>query len=137
MPTKVTVKLPDSLYRRTQRFAHRHEQNMEEAISTLLEQALSAGEAAEIVSWSEPDPAVEREMQAYIALHPTLVKHYLNTYVAIYQGELIDHDDDPAALLARIEARYPDQFVWTTQVGPEPLRTFAVRSPRILRDDAP
>src|SRR5690606_1718087 len=104
-------------------------------ISALLEQALAAGEVEdEIVDWSEPDPAVDREMEAYIALHPMLKEQYFGKYVAIYHGELIDYDDEPAALLTRIEAQYPDEFVWLTQVGPEPIETLVVRSPRIVRD---
>lgn len=135
MVTKITVKLPDSLYQRTQHFARLHQQDMEEAISALLEQALAVGEVEKkIIDWSEPDPAVDREMEAYIALHPRLKEQYLGKYVAIYHGELIDYDGDPAALLTRIEAQYPDEFVWLAQVGPDPIETLVVRSPRIVRD---
>jgi hypothetical protein len=129
------LQLPDNLYQRTRRFANLHQQNMDEAIYSLLEQALAAGEAEEeIIDWSEPDPAVDREMQAYIAMHPMLKEQYFGKHVAIYHGELIDYDDDPAALLSRIDAQHPDEFVWVTQVGPEPIQTLVFRSPRILRD---
>jgi hypothetical protein len=135
MVTKITVKLPDSLYQRTQRFAYLHQQNMEEAISALLEQALAAGEAKdEVIDWSEPDPAVDREMEAYIALHPMLKQHYMGRHVAIYGGQLIDHDQDFAALFARIEQAYPDEFVWLATVEEEPLPTFYHRSPRLIQD---
>jgi hypothetical protein len=102
---------------------------------------LSAGEAPaetkeEFVDWSEPDPAVDREMQAYIAMHPSLKEQYFGKHVAVYQGKLIDFDDDPAALVSRIEAQYPDEFVWITQVGPEPIQTLVFRSPRFVRDRA-
>lgn len=135
MTTKITVKLPDGLYRKAQRFAHRHQQDIDEAISALLEQALSAGEAEETLDWSEPDPAVEREMQAYIAMHPMLKQKYFGQHVAIHGGQLIDHDQDFAALFARIEQAYPDEFVWLATVEEEPLPTFNIRSPRLVRDD--
>lgn len=135
MAKKITVELSDDLYQQTQRFARRHQQGMEEAISVLLEQALTTGEAdEEIADWRESDPAVEREMKAYIAMHPMLKEEYFGKYVAVYQGELIDLDDDPAALLSRIDEKYPDEFVWLTQVGPEPIETIVVRSPRIMWD---
>jgi hypothetical protein len=134
MATKVTVDLPDSLYQRTQRFARLHQQKVEEAISALIEQGLAAGDAEETVNWSEPDPAVEREREAYITLHPKLKEQYLGKYVAIYQGKLLDHDDDPAALSTRIHAQHPDEFVLITQVRQEPTRTIVIRSPRIVRD---
>ena len=111
-------------------------EKIEEAIIDRRDLARSAGED-KTIDWSESDPAVEREMQAYIAMHPTLLEEYLGEHVAIYQGKLIDHDKDPGALLARIDAKFPDEFVWTTQVGSEPVRTFVLRSPRILRTEAP
>jgi hypothetical protein len=135
MATKITVQLPDHLYQRTQRFARLHQQEMEEAISALLEQALEAGEAEEeILDWSEPDPAVDREMKAYIAMHPMLRQHYRGQHVAIYGGQLIDHDQDFEALFKRIEQAYPDEFVWLATVEEEPLPTIYHRSPRLVRD---
>ncbi len=50
-------------------------------------------------------------MKAYIAMHPMLKERHLGKYVAVYQGELIDHDEDPVALLSRIDEKYPDEFV--------------------------
>ena len=84
--------------------------------------------------WTEPDPAADREMEAYIALHPLLKEQYFGKHVAIYQGKLIDYDDDPGALFERIDAQYPDEFVWLTQVRPEPIQTIVIRSPRLERE---
>ena len=135
MATKITVELPDNLYHRTRRFARLHHQDVDAAISALLEQGLAAEEAdEEIIDWSEPDPAVDREMEAYIAMHPKLKEQYFGKYVAIYHGELVDQDDDPAMLSARINAKYPNEFVWLTQVGPDPIRTITMRSLRFVRD---
>jgi Family of unknown function (DUF5678) len=135
MATEITLKLPDRIYRRAQQFARLHQQGMEEAIFDLLDQALTAGETGEeIVDWSDPDPAVDREMEAYIAMHPMLKEQYFGKYVAVYQGELIDSDDDPAALTERIDNQFPDEFVWLTQVGPEPIETIVILSPRIIWD---
>jgi hypothetical protein len=132
---QITVHLPDSLYQRTRQFAERHQQEMGDAISALIEEGLAAQNSEDkMLDWTQPDPAVDREMEAYIAMHPTLKQKYFGKHVAIYHGELIDMDDDMAALFARIDAKYPDEFVWLTQVGPEAIETIAVRSPRLLRD---
>jgi hypothetical protein len=48
--------------------------------------------------------------------------------VAIYNGRLIDEDEEYGALFERIDARYPDRFVWMTQVKDEPIETLFVRS---------
>jgi hypothetical protein len=99
MATKVTVELPDKVYQRVRRYARLHQQDMEKLLSGVIEEGLDAKEAeAEIVDWTEPDPAVDREMEAYIAMHPALKEKYFGKYVAVYHGELIDYDDDPGAL---------------------------------------
>jgi hypothetical protein len=138
MATKIMVELSDDLFQQTQRFARRHQQGMEEAISTLLEQALTAGETdEEVVDWTTPDPVVDREREAYIAMHPKLKEHYLGKYVAIYHGELVDYDDDAATLSMRTDERFGEEFVLMTQVKSEPIETIVIRSPRIVRDKVP
>lgn len=98
---------------------------------TLLD-GLVAGEVEEFVDESPrpEDEAVTREREAYIALHPTLLKQYPNEHVAIYRGELVDHDIDALALSLRIYQRFPDQFVWIAPVKPQALEEWTVRSPR-------
>lgn len=81
------------------------------------------------------DALVATEMQAYIAMHPDLLQKHRNQYVAIYNGELIDHDEQFDALLARIDAAYPDQFVWLTRVEEQPIRELTFRSPRLSKID--
>ena len=43
-------------------------------------------------------------------------------------------DDNFAALYARIDAKYPDEFVWLTPVEEEAIPTIVVRSPRFDRE---
>lgn len=79
---------------------------------------------------SSEDEAVAREREAYIALHPTLFKQYPDEYVAIYQGQLVDHDKEAYALSLRIHQRFPDAFVWIAPVKAQVLEEWVVRSPR-------
>lgn len=88
--------------------------------------------AEPFIEWSEPDPAVERERDAFIAMHPMLKERYSDQYVAIHDGALIDQDHDYAALYARIDRAYPDEFVWLAAVMDEPLPTIHHRSPRLI-----
>ncbi len=83
-----------------------------------------------IEDWTTPDAAVEREEAAYIAMHPTLKEKYHGKHVAIYEGKLIDVDEDGQALYRRIDARYPDTFVWMAEVKDEPIDVVYTRSPR-------
>ncbi len=54
--------------------------------------------------------------------------------MAVYQGKLVGHDLDREALYRRIDAKYPDEFVWIGPVEEEAIPTLAFRSPRIERN---
>jgi hypothetical protein len=120
---QVTLTIPDTLYQRAQQLALIYQRDVAEVITAVLDEGLPAAEG-DSVDWVEPDEAVDREMAAYIALHPTLQEQYLGQHVAILGGQLIDHDDDLEVLSRRIYARYPGQFVWMTAVQETPIDTF-------------
>ncbi len=100
---------------------------LREAASTYETDADLARAAARAQVAPEEDAAVDREMQAYIALHPALKEAHYGRHVAIHGGELVDVDDDFAALYRRIDARYPHQYVWLARVEDEPLPTRWLR----------
>jgi hypothetical protein len=78
---------------------------------------------------AEPDTAVERERAAYLRLYPHLKQTHAGKYVAIHNAQLVDYDTDEAALFARIDDKYPDEFVWLTRVNEKPEREIKMRSP--------
>ncbi len=133
MTEQVMVSIPKALYRRVKQLAGRQNEDVNEILAKTLAEALPPEEENEAV-WAEPDESVEKEMRAYIALYPMLKQKYLGRHVAIYHGQLIDQDEDMDALYARIDQKYPDEFVWITTVGETPLRTLEFRSPRFVRD---
>ncbi len=134
MTEQVMVPIPKTLYRRVKQLAGRQNQDVDEVLANALTEALAVEEETNETIWAEPDDAVEREMQAYIAMHPVLKQKYLGRHVAIYHGRLIDQDDNMDALYARIDRQYPDDFVWLTTVGETALRTLEFRSPRLVRE---
>lgn len=77
------------------------------------------------------DP-LDAEILQFQQLHASLMKLYLNQYVAIYQGQLVDHDGDKLALFQRIEETYPNEFVLMRPVREQPEREFYFRSPRYI-----
>jgi hypothetical protein len=78
--------------------------------------------------------AMAQEEAAYHTIHAELMAHHAGEYVAIYQGELIDHDQNEMALLHRLEAGYPDEVVLMKQVRPLPEPELRFRSPRLIRN---
>lgn len=125
-----SVSLPEALLQRAKKLARARHRPVEVVIAELLDGVLPVAEEPAVSETTE-DAAVRREMEAYVALHPTLKADYYGQHVAILDGRLVDHDADPATLYERIATRYPDRFVWLTAVEDEPLTTLVFRSPRI------
>ncbi len=80
---------------------------------------------------SETRRKIQREINAFRAMHAELWAQYPHQYVAIYRDRLIDHDPDQLALLRRVEERYPEAPVLIQQVIAEPEEVYAFRSPRV------
>ena len=74
--------------------------------------------------------ALHQEVQAFQAQHTKLLQKYAGRYIAMYQSEVVDDDEDQLALLARIDEKYPQSPVLITPVVAEPEETYTVRSPR-------
>lgn len=83
---------------------------------------------------SEPNDALDREMQAYIAMHPQLKEKFFGQHVAIFQEELIDHDENYDNLIERVREKYPTETVWISTVSDDAIRTVHMRSPRLVKN---
>jgi hypothetical protein len=132
MTQYVNVPLSEKSYRRIKQWAELRQQDVGEAIADYLADVPLPAEE-NVVPPSKPAPQVEQEKSAYLQLYPQLKRSHSGQYVAIYQGQLVDHDEDYGALFARIDDQYPDEFVWLTRVGDEPIDTIRFRSPRLER----
>ncbi|MCX6044962.1 MAG: DUF5678 domain-containing protein [Chloroflexi bacterium] len=136
MTAQILVTLPDKVYQRVQWLAQARQQDVAEAIVKILDETLPVDVADEdFGDLSELDQAVEREIAAYHAMHATLWEEYPGQHVAIYGGQLIDHDRDGVALSQRIDQQYPDEFVLMRKVESEPERVLYFRSPRMVKDE--
>jgi hypothetical protein len=71
-----------------------------------------------------------REIEAFTAMHPKLWEQYPHAYVAIYQGNVVDHDTDQLELYKRIEEAYPYEVVLIRQVLPDVEKVYHFRSPK-------
>lgn len=127
MTLHVNIPLSNEMYERVQKLAQQHDKEVPQFLAEHLAETL----AETLVEDSyDKNTAVERERDVYHALHATLWSKYRGQYVAIYRGELIDHDSDQLALVNRLDEAYPNQFVLVRQVtaDPEPeYRRIAIR----------
>jgi hypothetical protein len=69
-------------------------------------------------------------------MHSELVRQFLGQYVAIYQGQVIDHDVDPVALHQRISTRYGGKVVLSRKVQKESKPLLHIYRTAKARQDA-
>ncbi|NJN83705.1 MAG: hypothetical protein HC802_16480 [Caldilineaceae bacterium] len=133
MALKVTLTIPDSLYRQAERLGTERGKQIEEVLVDaidLSEQAAAIGDDG--ADLTEPDTALAQEQAAYVAMFPELQASHFGQHVAIYGGVLVDSDSNFSKLYERIIDKFPEQAVWISKVGDEPTATIFFRSPRVL-----
>ncbi len=72
---------------------------------------------------------LDHEIAAFERLHTQLKQLYLGRWVAVHQGELVDHDKDIAALYQRVRAKYGRTSVLIRQVTEVPIEEATIRAP--------
>jgi hypothetical protein len=129
MGTQITLTIPDDLYQHARRVATSRQQD----VAQLLTESIILPPETDRSVNSVSDKDFERERAAFLMMHTKLVQDYLGQYVAIYQGELTDHDVDLADLMERIDQEYPHTFVLVRKVEINPERIYYFRSPRFVK----
>lgn len=74
---------------------------------------------------------LQSEMEAFQAQFPALRARYPDQYVALHEGQVIDHDPDLRALHGRVYARMGSVPVLLQKVTEAPAPDILVRGPRM------
>ena len=75
--------------------------------------------------------AIHAETEAFWAMHAELVAKYANHHVAIYGGEVVDHDLDVRSLETRVREQFGTAPVLIAQVTPQARRDLRWRGGRL------
>jgi hypothetical protein len=125
MSTRVTITLPDSIYQQAQRLAQSTQQNVQEVLTEVITKNFNPFPV------HENRFAMLQEVEAFKLLHPQLVKQYKGQYVAVFHGQVVDHDDDPVELHYRVKSQFPGETVLHRKVEDDPDPILRFRSPRL------
>lgn len=128
MANQVTVTIPQAVYDRVKQLAILRNQK----VADLLAEAIALVEAD--MATPSDEQRMAREEAAYQTMYDELKTKYAGEYVAIFNGQLIDHDSDELALLRRLDVQYPDDIVLMRKVSAEPEPDLRMRSPRLIRE---
>ncbi len=77
--------------------------------------------------------AMKQEVASFRAMLPELLTQHADQYVALHQGQVVDHDADRVALVVRLDKTYPDTVVLVKYVTAKPDRVIRMPSPRLVR----
>ena len=127
MSNYVTISIPEPLYRRAHELSRLSQKTVDAVIAEALEGAFPAFDV------NPERDQMDEEQAAYARLRESLLMTHEGQYVAIHGGELVDADVDQAALLRRIDARFPNDVVHLRRVTREPDRELRIYSPRLIR----
>jgi hypothetical protein len=117
-----TIALSPALQEQLEQVARRQDKSVNEVVKAAVETYLHA----------QHREAIAREMAAYERMHPDLIRSHRGKWVAIFDGKLIDSDDDVGRLHGRVRSAYASAPVLITPVEDTPITTLHLRSPRLL-----
>jgi len=121
--TEHHVLIPDQVFTELMPVAEQENKKISDLINEALRQYL----------WEAKERKIDREMETYRTMHVELKQRFLGKYVAIHNGELVDHDADRRALSRRVRQKYGSVAVLITPVEEKPEREFLMLSPRFER----
>jgi hypothetical protein len=109
----VTIELrKPSLVEQIKRLAAEQAQPAEKVLETAVQTHLDQLERE----------AIHAETEAFWEMHDELVRRYEGEHVAVYQGSVVDHDEDASRLERRVRARFGELPVLIAPVTPRPRR---------------
>ncbi|MEK7809909.1 MAG: DUF5678 domain-containing protein [Chloroflexota bacterium] len=72
---------------------------------------------------------IDKEIAAFETMHVELKRKYLGEWVAIDQGQLVDHDADRVKLYKRVRAQFGRKSVLIRQVQEQAVEEIWIRTP--------
>lgn len=95
----------------------------------------SAMDEQPLSDWDRQIEQIDQEQRAYERQHSKLLALHRGRYIAMRHGAVVDNDADKVALSRRIRQRYGKEPVLIKLVQTEPMETYYIRSPKLVRDE--
>jgi hypothetical protein len=81
--------------------------------------------------WEYWHQSIREESERYQAQHAELYPQYQGKVIAMLNGNVVDVGDELVEVYERTQVRYKDVPVFITRVGPDPITTYTVLSPKM------
>lgn len=140
MPT-LELSLSETTYTTLRQAAQRRSQPIEDLVedaleaflqpSTSFEQDAGNGSSARTNDWRRAK--IHTEAEAWRSLSTAVHRSYGENFVAVHNGQVVDHDRDRLTLYRRIRERFEGIPVLITPASASSPREFQLLSPRVER----
>jgi len=127
MGRAVTVTLPESLYTQFEGWA----QAARRPVADLLLDA-----ARQVLPPAHVNPKrslMQQQVAAFNAMRETLLAQFAGEFIALKEGQVVDHDADQLALAERVGKQHATEVVLIKQVLPDSPSVLHYRSPRMSK----
>ena len=119
----VQIPIHDELFKPIRQIAEQEKTSVENLVNSWLTRQLAL----------EREKKIKEESIRFQAKHTELLAKYRGKYIAMQNGEALDHDTDIRELYLRVRKQYSDVPVLITLVSDEPVLTYHMRSPRFAK----
>ncbi len=140
MPT-LELDLSEATYTSLRQAAERRNQPIasvvEDALNAFLQPPASSeassddGPSEPTIGWRQAK--IHAEARSWRSLPPAVQRSYGNDFVAVHNGQVVDHDGDLLTLYLRMRTRFGDVPILITPASASSPREFQVLSPRVER----
>ena len=114
-----TILLRDDLQKTLEQESHLESKSINEIVN----------EAVENYVREKQRKKIDKEIAAYESMHNELKVKYFSKWVAIDEGQLVDHDTDQAELYKRVRAKFGRKSVLLRQVQEQAVEEIRIRTP--------
>ncbi len=116
-----TIAIEPKLYNRIEQVAREQHQSISDMLADAIQQYL----------WELERKKISEESATYHRRYSEIRAQYQGKYIAMRNGEIVDHATDFSTLYQRIAERFPDQPIMMTLVEDEPDRPLIKRGFRM------
>lgn len=138
--TTIEVSIDTELEQSLEQIASEQGTTIEKVLNDLAREYVQQARRAKITEendwledrlWESWNRKIDEESERYQSMHQQLLEQYEDKVIALREGEVVDIGEDLGEVYHRVRARYGEEPIFITKVGPEPIESYTIHSPRL------
>ena len=130
MMRTLQIELDEQTYQALRLWAKDHNRTIEDAAQEAIDQVV-LGKESVAASTTNPEDKIRREAETWRTLPSAERTHYRGQFVAVHEGNVVDHDPDRRQLYLRVRQKWGKTPILITSAEASAPREYRIHSPRI------